>query len=86
METHSQKNGIIKEELKKQIFKQNMKQINKVWYAFSKYVKNQCEEKNKTVDTHLIGSFLPDGNFYPSPDYLEAGNFKVHRDLVREDY
>ena len=85
METHSQKSGIIKEELKKQIFKQNVRQITKVWYAFSKFVKNQCEQKNKTVDTQLIGIFVPDNSvgckFYPSPEYLEAGNFKMHKDI-----
>ena len=42
----------------------------------------------KTVETHLIGAFVQDQattcKFYPSPEYLEAGNFKMHRDLYQE--
>ena len=88
METHSQKSGIMKEELRRQINSQSMKQITKVWYAFSKFIKNQCEYKMKTVETNLIGAFVYDHaancKFYPSPEYLEAGNFRPHRDIISE--
>jgi hypothetical protein len=84
LESHQQNNAHLKEELKKQIFKLNVKEITKVWYAFSKFIKNQCNSKMKTVDTQLIGIFLGDGKFYPSPDYLEAGNFKLHRDIYKD--
>jgi hypothetical protein len=42
----------------------------------------------KTVETNLIGAFVYDPSvsckFYPSPEYLEAGNFRPHRDILSE--
>ena len=36
----------------------------------------------------MIGIFVPENTaacrFYPSPDYLEAGNFKMHRDIYQQ--
>ena len=60
----------------------------KVWQAFSKYVKSQSLDKGRVVDTTLIGTFMPDANqnciFLPSPEYLEAGKFKLPKSIMTE--
>lgn len=61
----------------------NVQRINKVWQAFVKFVKSQVVVNGRVVDTCLIGLFFNDSNrqitFMPSPDYLEAGKFKLQR-------
>tara|TARA_B110000285_G_C15060740_1_gene582231 strand:+ start:234 stop:557 length:324 start_codon:yes stop_codon:yes gene_type:complete len=59
-----------------------MKKLAKVWRAFSKFLKNQCELKGKAVDTQIMGLFLmKEGTqtlcLYPSPEFLDAGKFKL---------
>ena len=52
-----------------------LKCLYKVWSGFTKFIRNQCQEKNRAVNTNLIGTFIPrkepDGSveFYPSPDF-----------------
>ena len=63
---------------------ENMAKCIKLWQAFVKFVKNQVQVNGRLVDTQLIGLFgksQPEGDifFMPSPDYLEAGKFKVQR-------
>ena len=62
---------------------ENMAKAIKVWFSFVKFVKNQVTVNGRTVDTQLIGLFGQDANgdvvFMPSPDYLEAGKFKLQR-------
>lgn len=59
-----------------------------MWQAFSKFIKNQVEIKNKVVDTKLIGLFSPSNDrkcvIYPSPEYLEAGRFKLQKQFLVE--
>ena len=54
---------------------------NRVWVGFTKFIKSQCSNKKRSVDTSLIGLFMPDENgkviYMPSPDFLEAGKFKL---------
>ena len=61
---------------------ENVQRINKVWQAFIKFVKNQLTN-GRVVDTTLIGLFFNDTNrqisFMPSPDFLDAGKFKLQR-------
>ena len=65
----------------KSIMSENLAKALKVWYSFVKFVKNQVTVNGRMVDTTLIGLFGKDENgdvFYmPSPDYLEAGKFKL---------
>ena len=76
---------------------ENLKKVTRVWSAFSKFLKSQVVDKQKTVDTNLIGIFTPqqdpssalsgitslaDVLFAPSPDFLEAGKFKVTPQLI----
>lgn len=65
----------------KRIMEENMQRINKVWLAFSKFVKNQVVTNGRVVDTGLIGLFYNDSlrqvSYMPSPDYLDAGKFKL---------
>ena len=50
-------------------------------------MRSQIDDKNKAVDTTIIGVFTKDKNssskngivFYPSPGYLDAGKFKLPR-------
>ena len=61
----------------------NVQRINKVWQAFVKFVKNQVSVNGRVVDTSLIGIFYNDAqrqiSFMPSPDFLDAGKFKLQR-------
>ena len=66
----------------KAIFANILKKLAKVWRAFSKFLKNQCEIKGKAVDTQILGLFImKEGTqticLYPSPEFLEAGKFKL---------
>ena len=66
----------------KRLMAENMAKCIKLWQAFVKFVKNQVQVNGRLVDTQLIGLFCksqPEGDifFMPSPDYLEAGKFKV---------
>ena len=66
----------------KAIFANILKKLAKVWRAFSKFLKNQCESKGKAVDTQILGLFMmKEGtqtiSLYPSPEFLEAGKFKL---------
>ena len=67
----------------KRIMEENVQRINKVWLAFSKFVKNQVVTNGRVVDTGLIGLFYNDSSrqvsYMPSPDYLDAGKFKLQR-------
>ena len=62
---------------------ENVQRINKVWQAFVKFVKNQVSVNGRVVDTCLIGLFYNDAQrqiaFMPSPDFLDAGKFKLQR-------
>ena len=64
----------------KKLMADNVQRINKVWQAFIKFVKNQLTN-GRVVDTTLIGLFFNDTNrqisFMPSPDFLDAGKFKL---------
>jgi hypothetical protein len=42
----------------KSIFANIMKKLAKVWRAFGKFLKNQCELKGKAVDTQILGLFM----------------------------
>lgn len=66
----------------KAIFANILKKLAKVWRAFSKFLKNQCENKGKAVDTQILGLFMmKEGTqticLYPSPEFQEAGKFKL---------
>ena len=65
----------------KRIMEENVQRISKVWLAFSKFVKNQVVTNGRVVDTGLIGLFYNDSlrqvSYMPSPDYLDAGKFKL---------
>ena len=67
----------------KKLMADNVQRINKVWQAFIKFVKNQVVVNGRVVDTTLIGLFFNDSNrqisFMPSPDFLDAGKFKLQR-------
>lgn len=44
-------------------------------------------DKEKTLDTLLIGLIEPGENitrFFPSPEFQEAGKFKMLRDILKE--
>ena len=62
---------------------ENTAKVLKVWYAFVKFCKNQITVNGRLVDTTLVGLFAKDANgdimFLPSPDYLEAGKFKLQK-------
>mmetsp|Transcript_8219 Transcript_8219/g.9949 ORF Transcript_8219/g.9949 Transcript_8219/m.9949 type:complete len:295 (+) Transcript_8219:152-1036(+) len=83
-------NGGATEKLKagndsKRLMAENTAKVIKVWYSFVKFVKNQVTVNGRLVDTSLIGLFLKDANgdvmYMPSPDYLEAGKFKLQRGM-----
>ena len=67
----------------KKLMAENIAKSLKVWYSFVKFVKNQVTVNGRLVDTQLIGLFGKDVNgnalFMPSPDFLEAGKFKLQR-------
>ena len=67
----------------KRLMAENIAKTLKVWYSFVKFVKNQVTVNGRLVDTQLIGLFGRDANgnaqFMPSPDYLQAGKFKLQR-------
>ena len=56
-----------------------------MWFAFVKFIKNQVTVNGRLVDTQLVGLFYRDNNndgnvvYMPSPEYLEAGKFKLSR-------
>lgn len=56
--------------------------------AFAKFVKTQVADKNKILDTGLIGIFMKVGDeqvcYFPSPEFLEAGKFRLLRETLRE--
>ena len=57
-----------------------------MWSAFVKYLKNM-NAKERSVDTQVCGVFIAGADrfkFYPSPDFMEAGKFKMGRDLRKE--
>ena len=64
---------------------ENLQKVQKVWFSFVKFVKNQVTVNGRLVDTQLIGYFLRDnsdnGNvvFMPSHEYLEAGKFRLSK-------
>tara|TARA_B100000787_G_C15988353_1_gene204709 strand:- start:150 stop:428 length:279 start_codon:yes stop_codon:yes gene_type:complete len=54
----------------------------RVWTAFTKFIRSQCCNKNRAVDTQLIGLFIPANGkvtYMPDSDFLEAGKFKLQR-------
>ena len=54
----------------------------RVWSAFTKFIKSQCQDKQKAVDTQICGVFIPDQDniqFMPLPSFLEAGKFKLQK-------
>ena len=61
----------------------NANRVLKVWLSFCKFIKNQVTVNGRLVDTQLIGLFGKDAYgdviYMPSPDYLEAGKFKLQR-------
>ena len=65
----------------KRIMSENVAKALKVWYSFVKYIKSQVTVSNRLVDTQLIGVFFKDSfgdvTYMPSPDFLEAGKFKL---------
>jgi len=67
----------------RRLMTENTARAIKVWQAFVKFVKNQVTVNGRLVDTQLIGLFSKDEQgcafFMPSPDYLDAGKFKLHR-------
>ena len=67
----------------KRLMAENTAKVLKVWHAFVKFCKNQITVNGRLVDTTLVGLFAKDANgdvmFMPSPDYLEAGKFKLQK-------
>ena len=67
----------------KRIMEENVQRINKIWFAFTKFVKNQVVTNGRVVDTGLIGLFFNDSQrqtqYMPSPEYLDAGRFKLQK-------
>ena len=67
----------------KKLMSENISRALRVWYAFVKFIKNQVTVNGRLVDTSLIGLFGKDSygdiQYMPSPDYLEAGKFKLQR-------
>lgn len=65
----------------KKLMSENISRTLKVWYALVKFVKNQVTVNGRLVDTQLVGLFgkdeYGDVQYMPSPDYLEAGKFKL---------
>jgi hypothetical protein len=54
-----------------------------------KYLRNQCIDKSRCVDTNLVGLFVPYNEdngvtFYPSIEYLEAGKYKLPKSILRQ--
>lgn len=61
-----------------------MESCTKVWQAFEKLLYDQVVNKGRLVDSQLAGLFfrLPTQQhvtFMPSPEYVDAGKFKVQR-------
>jgi hypothetical protein len=46
----------------KNVMAEQTRKGNNVWTAFTKFIKSQCCLKNRTVDTQLIGLFMPTDN------------------------
>ena len=69
----------------KRLMLENLSKVQKVWFSFAKFLKNQVTVNGKLVDTQLIGLFFRDNDdngsvvFWPSVDYLEAGKFKLSK-------
>ena len=67
----------------KRLMAENMAKVIKVWQAFVKFCKNQVTVNGRLVDTTIVGLFAKDANgdvmYMPSPDYLEAGKFKLQK-------
>ena len=65
----------------KRLMAENTAKVIKVWYSFVKFCKNQVTVNGRLVDTTIVGLFGKDANgdviYMPSPDYLEAGKFKL---------
>ena len=65
----------------KETLEQTKSECQKIWRAFQKFISDQVCNKNRLVDTVLIGLFAKDssGNveFTPSHDYLAAANLKL---------
>lgn len=61
----------------------NLGKVMRVWSAFTKFIKSQCTEKGKAVDTNICGTFMPyDGEkvaFMPMPAFFEAGKFRLQK-------
>lgn len=75
----------------KQAFAVHFNNILKVWLAFCKFLRSQIDEKQVSVDTVVAGLFLRQVQdesvvitFLPSPEYLEAGKFKLPREVLKE--
>ena len=82
--TESKLNGKSVADAKRHML-ENLNKVQKVWYAFVKFIKNQVTVNGKLVDTQTFGLFYRDndnnGNvvFLPSVEYLEAGKFKLSK-------
>ena len=69
----------------KRLMMENLNKVQKVWYAFTKFIRNQVTVNGRLVDTQIFGLFYRDnddsGNvvFMPSVEYLEAGKFKLSK-------
>ena len=71
----------------KQKFNAYFSSIYKCFSSFSKYLKTQIEDKNKSVDTQIMGVFIKEDDqtrFYPTVQFLEAGKFKLPRDILKQ--
>ena len=72
----------------KKIMEEKLEKVNRVWSTFCKYLTAHCVKKEKTVDTTLIGMFIPcEGkiSYMPLPDFVTAGKFKLQRSAQHVD-
>lgn len=61
---------------------QNTEKVLRVWNTFCKFISANCINKERAVDTTLIGMFIPCGGkvtYMPQPDFQQAGKFKLQR-------
>jgi hypothetical protein len=66
----------------KKMMEENFEKVSRVFNTFCKFISAHCLNKDRAVDTTLIGLFIPCGGkvtYMPLPDFLEAGKFKLQR-------
>lgn len=68
------------------MFAEHLKCVTKVFQATKKVLHSSLKIKEKPIDTGFIGFFLPGEcvTWYPSPDYIEAGRFKLPKWLRQQ--